>query len=198
MNDSSSPSAPVRAPGESRRTAVRTLTLIAAVCLAPVVASYAVYYLFPRERQMNYGLLLPTAPAPALAGARADGAPFRLDELRGKWVLLTIGGDRCDAACVRGLYATRQARAMQGKEQDRIARTLVLAGETLPGAELLVQHPGLVVIHTPGVASSFPGAPGTAYLLDPLGNLVLRYPEDPDIKGIARDLGRLLKASRIG
>ena len=36
------------------------------------------------------------------------------------------------------------------------------------------------------------------YLIDPLGNLVLRYPDDPDIKGIARDLTRLLKASRIG
>jgi hypothetical protein len=39
---------------------------------------------------------------------------------------------------------------------------------------------------------------GTAYLVDPLGNLVLRYPEDPDVKGMAKDIGRLLKASRIG
>jgi hypothetical protein len=36
------------------------------------------------------------------------------------------------------------------------------------------------------------------YVIDPLGNLVLRYPTNPDIRGIANDLARLLKASRIG
>jgi cytochrome oxidase Cu insertion factor (SCO1/SenC/PrrC family) len=186
-------------PPASRRTAFRTLSLIALVCLAPVVASYAVYYLFPRDRQVNYGVLLPTAPAPQLAGVAADGAQIRLDELRGKWVLLTIGGDGCDAACERGLYATRQARTMQGRDQDRIVRILLLAGETLPGAEVAAQHPGLVVVlRAPSGRSVFHGTAGTAYLIDPLGNLVLRYPEDPDIKGIAKDLGRLLKASRIG
>ncbi len=197
MNDSASPLPPVSPPA-SRRTAFRTLSLIALVCIAPVVASYAVYYLFPRDRQVNYGVLLPTAPAPSLAGVAADGAPIRLDELRGKWVLLTIGGEGCDAACERGLYATRQARTMQGREQDRIVRILLLAGESLPEAEVTAQHPGLVVIRARGGRSDFPGTAGTAYLIDPLGNLVLRYPEDPDIKGIAKDLGRLLKASRIG
>ena len=35
-------------------------------------------------------------------------------------------------------------------------------------------------------------------LVDPLGNLILRYPADPDIKRMANDLDRLLRASRIG
>ena len=42
------------------------------------------------------------------------------------------------------------------------------------------------------------GATTNLYLLDPLGNLVLRYPADPDIKRLAKDLERLLRASRIG
>ncbi len=68
----------------------------------------------------------------------------------------------------------------------------------LPDA-LLAQHPGLVTVRVPAaVAAKFPGGATSVYLLDPLGNLVLRYPDDPDIKGIARDLTRLLKASRIG
>jgi cytochrome oxidase Cu insertion factor (SCO1/SenC/PrrC family) len=181
-----------------RRKARRTLALIAAVCIAPVVASYAIYYLFPRDVQVNYGTLLPTAPAPALAGALADGAPFRLDALRGRWVLVILGGERCGAACDRILYATRQARTMQGKEQDRIVRVLVLAGDALPNPGVLAEHPGVIVVRAPAASSAYPGAPGATYLVDPLGNLVLRYSEDPDIKGIARDLGRLLKASRIG
>jgi hypothetical protein len=54
--------------------------------------------------------------------AKVD-AKTRLDAVRGKWLLLTIGGEGCAAACERGLYATRQARTMQGKEQDRIVRS---------------------------------------------------------------------------
>jgi hypothetical protein len=43
-----------------------------------------------------------------------------------------------------------------------------------------------------------PGSAPTILLVDPLGNLVLRYGADPDIKGLAKDMTRLLKASRIG
>ena len=39
---------------------------------------------------------------------------------------------------------------------------------------------------------------GGILLADPHGNLVLRYPADPDIKRLAKDLERLLRASQIG
>jgi cytochrome oxidase Cu insertion factor (SCO1/SenC/PrrC family) len=189
------PGAP-RAPGGGGR---RTLLLIAAVTLAPVVASYTAYYLFPREPTANYGTLLPTSPLPPIAGTRLDGVPIRLTDLRGRWVLLACSTGDCDAACQRKLYATRQARTMQGKEQDRIVRAWLVAGDAAPRAALLEQHPGLVVVRvSDSVPAALPGGAAPLYLVDPLGNVVLRYPDDPDIKGIARDLTRLLKASRIG
>ena len=100
--------------------------------------------------------------------------------------------------CERRLYATRQARTMQGKEQDRIVRLFLQEGDAAP--------PPRCSRNTRGSSSSasrirrreVPGRTRSLYLVDPLGNLVLRYPDDPDIKGIARDLTRLLKASRIG
>jgi cytochrome oxidase Cu insertion factor (SCO1/SenC/PrrC family) len=177
----------------------RTLLLIVALCIAPVVASYVAYYLFPREAQVNYGSLLPTAPASAIEGTKADGAPFRLADLRGRWVLLA--GDRggCDTACERKLYATRQARTMQGRDQDRLVRAWLFAGDAMPAPEFLAQHPGLVVARVPaGALAALPGGERAIYLIDPLGNLVLRFPGDPDINGIAKDLSRLLRASRIG
>jgi len=185
-------------PRASRRGR-HTLAWIAAVTLAPIVASYAVYYFFPRPATANYGSLLPTAPIPGVEGTRPDGSPFRLDDLRGQWVLVVQGSGDCDAACERRLYATRQARTMQGKERERIARVFLrTGGAELPEA-LVAQHPELVVARiTPSVAAKFPGGPGSLYLVDPLGNLVLRYPDDPDIKKMAGDLTRLLKASRIG
>jgi hypothetical protein len=189
------------APPSSRRAhgGRHTLLLIAAVTLAPIVASYAAYYFFPREPAANYGTLLPTAPISGVEGMRPDGSAFRLGEMHGRWVLIALGAGDCAAACEHRLYATRQARTMQGKEQERVVRVLLLEGDAAPSAALLGQHPGLVTVRvSPAVAAKFPGGASSLYLVDPLGNLVLRYPEDPDIKGIAKDLTRLLKASRIG
>jgi cytochrome oxidase Cu insertion factor (SCO1/SenC/PrrC family) len=187
------------APGKDPRSARRTLMWIAAVSLAPVIASYAVYYFFPREPAANYGSLLATAPIAGIEGTRPDGSPFRLEELHGRWVLLALGSGDCDAGCERRLYATRQARTMQGKEQDRVERVFLVRGDGAPAAALLAEHPGMVTARvSEAVAARFPAGGGRLYVIDPLGNLVLAYPDDPDIKGIARDLTRLLKASRIG
>jgi hypothetical protein len=190
--------APDSRAGTDRRGR-RTFLLIAAAFIAPVLASYAAYYFFPREAKMNYGTLLPTAPAPPIEGTTADGAPFRLADLRGRWVLLAVDRGGCDATCERGLYATRQARTMQGREQDRIVRAWLVIGDALPAPEILAQHPGLRVARvTPGALAGLSGGGRGIFLVDPLGNLVLHYPEDPDIKGMAKDLSRLLGASRIG
>ena len=188
---------PAALPG--RRSGARTLILIGALVLAPIVASFIIYYFFPRQATTNYGSLLPTTPAPHVVGTRADGSAFRLDELRGRWVVLSATAADCGPACDKALYATRQARTMQGKEQDRIVRVFLQKDDAAPSAALLAQHPGLVVVRVPAsVAAQLPGNAGSLYLVDPIGNLVLRYPENPDIKGIARDLTRLLQASRIG
>lgn len=187
--------ATARPAGMTRRNR-RTLILLALVTAAPVIASYSAYYLWPRERQVNYGLLLPTAPAPEVPAMR-DGKPFTLADLRGKWVLLMAGDAACDASCAKALYATRQARTIQGREMERVVRVW-LVPDGVPSAALLAEHPDLVVATAPAGLSRFPAGPERIYLLDPLGNQVLAYPRDPDIKAMARDLGRLLRASRIG
>jgi len=185
-------------PAANRR-AQRTLALIAVVCIAPVALSYAMYYLFPREAQVNYGVLLPTAPAPVIDGVRLSGAPFRLSDLAGRWVVVVNGSGACDAACQRTLYATRQARTMQGRDQERVVRVWLVTDAVIPPAGILDEHPGIVAARVPpDRAAALPGGRSAIVIIDPLGNLVLRYPDDPDIKGLARDLTRLLKASRIG
>lgn len=183
---------------EVKRTR-RTLTAIAAIGIAPIVASYAAYYLWPRQAHANYGELLATVPAPPIDGLRADGSPFRLTELRGRWVLVVSSPGACDARCERTLYAMRQARTMQGSEQDRVVRVWLTVGDAEPPAALLAEHPRLerVRVAATSVANSRV-ADGRIYLIDPLGNWVLAWPADPDIKKLANDLNRLLRASQIG
>ena len=177
----------------------RTLLLIGLVAIAPVIVSYAIYYWFPRDKQANYGELLPTRPAPEIDAVAQGGRPFRIAELRGKWVLATAATAACDTACEKALYAMRQARTIQGREMDRIVRVWFVTDGAQPDSMRLAQHPDLEVVRSSaGALAAWGAGPDRIYLLDPLGNLVLAYPRDPDIKGIAKDLTRLLKASRIG
>lgn len=180
----------------------RTLWLIVAIGLAPIVASYAAYYWFTPSKRVNYGELLQTAPAPVLDGSGTDGRVFSLNQLRGKWVLLIASRAACAEACERALYVTRQARTIQGREQDRVVRLLLQppAAPRLP-AEVTAAHPGLVRARVDqGALERLPLGESAAaiVLLDPRGNLVLRYDADPDIRGLANDLQRVLKASQIG
>jgi hypothetical protein len=191
---SPSPSDPTAA-----RRARRTLILIAAAVVAPVALSYFFYYLAPRAAFTNYGELLPTAPLPDLAGTTIDGQPFRAAELRGKWTILVPAGGACDAACGDALYATRQARTMQGKDMDRVARAWIVTDDATPPAARLAEHPGMVVARVDAAdARKLPKAGSAPLLVDPLGNVVLAWPARPDPKALAKDLSRLLKASRIG
>lgn len=183
------------APGGAR--ARRTLIAIALVVAAPVLLSYGFYYLAPPGGAVNYGELLATQPFPPVRGTRADGAAFDLAAQRGAWTLLLTAPAACDAACARALYATRQARTIQGKDSDRVRRVWIATGEGAVPAALLAEHPDLAVVR----AADPPALPKGAervYLVDPIGHQVLAWPRDPDIKAMAKDIGRLLKASRIG
>lgn len=185
-------------PGATRK-ARRTLIMIAVAVIAPVALSYFFYYVAPRAAFTNYGELLPTASLPDLAGTTIDGQPFRLASLRGKWTILVPAGGACDAACGETLYATRQARTMQGKDMDRVARAWIVIDDAVPAPERLAEHPGIVVARmAPSEVAKLPKGGHAVVLMDPLGNQVLAWPRAPDPKALAKDLGRLLKASRIG
>ena len=157
-------------------------------CAAPFVLGWAAWYFgWGTGTAGNYGELL--APRP-LAGPP-------LQELRGKWVLVTFDAAACDAYCERKLYFIRQVRTAQGKEQGRVERLWVLTDAGTPRGELLAAIEGTRVSKAPPEA--FPGNPvDHIYLVDPLGNLMMRFPRDPDPSKMLKDLQRLLKYSRIG
>ena len=172
---------------EARRRNRRTLLLIAIVAIAPVIASYVAYYFFPRDKQVNYGELLPTQPPPD---------SHVVAEFKGRWALVVSAPGACDARCQAALYATRQARTIQGREMDRVVRVWLVPDAAPSDPVLLAQHPDVAVRR--GNLTGWPAGNDRIYLVDPLGNLVLAWPLDPDIKKMAADIGRLLKASRIG
>jgi hypothetical protein len=165
--------------------------LVGLVCIAPMVLGWLVYlFHWDTGSAGNYGELITPRPL--------SGAP--LDALKGKWVLVTFDAATCDARCEKKLYIVRQIRRAQGKDMERIERLWVVTDAGKPRPELLAAIEGERLAGPGGpFAARFPGDPASdIYLVDPLGNLMMRFPADPDPARMIKDLQRLLRYSRIG
>jgi hypothetical protein len=180
------------------------LLLLGLLFTAPMAAAYLLYYFGPPVREtVNYGELIAPVALPDAPLARLDGEPFRLSQLRGKWVMLQVDSGRCTEACQRKLYAMRQVRKTQGREMQRIERVWLIDDSAPPDARILADYEGtwLVTNGSGAVARLLPAAGSPRdhiYLIDPLGNLMLRFPKDADPRRMVNDIGRLLKVSRVG
>jgi hypothetical protein len=169
------------------------LALLAAFFLLPVGASWVVWrFDLASGITGNYGTLL--SPRPAVLPPLA--------ELKGKWVLVQFDGGACAAACERKHYFMRQVRRAQGKEMARIERLWLLTDAVQPAPALLAAIEGTVVAaQGAALAAAFPAERAVTdhiYLVDPLGNLMMRFPRDPDPSLVIKDLKHLLKVSGFG
>lgn len=177
------------------------LYAVVAVCLAPVIASYFAFYVAPPKGRTNYGTLITPTPVPPMPLARLDGRPFSFSELAGQWVMLTAAGGACDERCAQGLLQMRQQRLMTGKDAGRIDRVWLVTDDAPVAPELLAAFEGTVIVRAPAAAAlawlggSAAEAAGQVWLVDPMGNLMLRWPSNPEPARVKRDLARLLTAS---
>jgi hypothetical protein len=174
------------------------------VCAAPVIASYFTYYVIRPEGRRNYGELIdPQRPLPALGAVATDGKRIALPELKGQWLLLSVAGGACDAACQQHLYFQRQLRESLGREKDRLDRVWLVSDETAIPDALNTALQGATVLRVAGLDQWLQPAAGQKlsdhlYVVDPIGNWMMRFPANMDAAGAAqakRDLERLLRAS---
>jgi hypothetical protein len=213
------------------------LMVVLAVCAAPLIASYFMYYVVkPKGGVTNYGALIDPRlyPIPPMASTTLDGKPATLDNYKGKWIMLKVGPSECLQACQDQLFAMRQLRTMQGKEMERIERVWLITDNQPLDTMLMRVNDGTRMLRAPAavvekwlpleqgagagkVAGSVAGAATAStaatatdkvsdhvYLIDPLGNLMMRFPKgavssDTDkVRKVHKDIAKLLKASAIG
>jgi hypothetical protein len=180
-----------------RRSARRNLIALAAVALFPFVGSLVLYLFWKPGAHVNYGELIEPLPLAQAA------APAQLQALRGKWVFLMVDAGSCDDYCRRKLYVMRQVRLTQGKDMERIERAWLVQDPAAVPADVLRDYAGTHLIDAGGngliARLARAGSPRDhLYVVDPLGNVMLRYPRDPDPSQVKKDIARLLRASRIG
>ena len=203
--------APPRTPAldePGRRTRVGRLKMLAVllVCAAPVIGSYLAYYLVRPPARSNYAELIePTRALPALPARALDGAPVDVQALRGQWLLVAAGPAACRDGCERRLYLQRQLREMLGRDRDRLDKVWFVTDDAEVPAALrgaLDDDPALHLLRVPPGALAAWLAPAAGqgledhlYIVDPMGEWMMRAPADADPNKLKRDIDRLLRAS---
>lgn len=186
---------------------------IALVCLAPVVFSYAFYYLRTPSKTSNYGMFIePQRPAQDLKLTLLDGQPLAIDSFRKRFIMVTTDQANCDEQCAKRLYTGRQIHAMTGKERERIERLWIIPKDAqtnatvalVPDPKLLAAHEGLIVAYADVDAlkkllpiSNDSTTREHIFLIDVQGNLMMRFPKEPDPYKVKKDLMTLLKAATV-
>lgn len=192
----------------------RTLILVVSLFLLPVVLATGLYLSGwrPEGKSLQHGeLVQPARPVGDAELTGADGAPYRLQSLRGKWAFVYFTPLPCTEICRNNLYKMQQVRLAQGRDAPRVERVMIVAGASTAALREFAQHnPGLItlsgahatlqslareLVSSQGTALD---VPGRVYLIDPIGNLVLSYAPDADPSGMRKDLARLLRLSQVG
>jgi hypothetical protein len=193
------------AAGATRGGRLRLL-LVLAVCAAPVIASYFTYYVVRPNTARSFGTLVePQWPLPAVPAARLDGNVAPLTALKGQWLLVSVAGGGCDPGCEKHLYLQRQLRESLGKDKERMDWVWLVSDAAPVRPALLPALAQATVLRVPGegLARWLEPARGRRvedhlYLVDPVGNLMMRFPAGLDAASASsakRDLDRLMRAS---
>jgi len=198
-------------PGASARSAVSGRLKLLAVLLAcslPVLVAYFVFYVVRPHGEASFGeLVTPVRPVPEAPGYDLDGTKVALSSLKAQWLLVKVDGGACVKDCQKQLTVLRQFRLMLGKDMGRID-WLWLINDRAPVSPTLaagLKHDDATVLRVDAdtLVAWLPAPVGKAqqdfiYVVDPMGNTMMRFPARLDSAAAAkakRDLEHLLRAS---
>jgi hypothetical protein len=180
------------------------LILMFLLFASPFIVAWIAYFVWTPAGSSSRGELL---KPPVLLGeavvVTSEGklTPWKSHpQAAGKWIILQADAAACDADCEKKLTTMRQAHAAMGKYRDRVKRAyLIESGQ--PDAALKAKTEDWIWLDAPAIYKQLPSGTNPRdhiYLVDPLGNLFMRYRKDVDVRDIHKDLTRVLKASQIG
>jgi hypothetical protein len=172
-----------------------------------VALAFALYYgngWRPSGSSSKGELITPARPLSAQGLRAPDGTAANGDVLQGKWSVVYVGDGACDADCRETLVYARQSRLALNNEMTRVQ--LVLLATANCCAPDLGQHvPGIRVLDatSPDAAPLLAQFPAerrakSLFIVDPLGNLMMRHDARQTSKDLLTDLKKLLKLSHIG
>lgn len=187
----------------------KSFLMMLALFLAPVILGTLLF--FGQETfgfkfnkgGVNYGTLIQPAFPVKVDGLMNGDAPARIDQsLSKKWTMLYIETLDCDQFCRDRLLLMKRVRLLMNEQMRRV-RTVFVTSKNVTDITR-EKDKNLQVTQVESTQSAFlkqfPDKDGKPiYLLDPLGNLMMYYPQkQPNAKKMIKDLKKLLKYSRLG
>lgn len=188
---------------EINKTKSRIKLLIIILILASPVFLATTYYLMGfNPGSMNYGDLLEVQKVKGDGVNQVDNTIFRMKDLHGKWAMVTIDSGECNEACRLKLFYMRQTRIMQHTEKGRVERLWLIDDNKAVSDELLEEYKGTLFINAKDselikAIESEEVNRNHIYLVDFMGNLMMRFPEDLEPKKMSEDIKRLLHVSQL-
>ena len=204
----SQPESPIQTETSGKRNPY-TLWFVVISFLAPVALAYALFFFGNVSSFSNKGELLdPVIDVASLQLADADGKVMQREEITAhKWHLIYFAGKDCDETCNKMLYDMRQINKAVGKNATRLRRLLVHVEPAGAAFQALInsEYPAAVRVNASRatVASALravapPLDANDIYLMDPLGNIMMRFKPEQPPQDIIHDLNKLFKVSQIG
>ena len=190
LNMSDTPAAPNRSKGRWQ------LILILLMVIGPMVLATLMYkwQFWVPDNRSDHGEMIGNGQTRADIGVQAD---------EGRWQLLVTAPAACAADCQQLVYLARQLQIGLGRDASRASHALASAQPLSAEYEtkLKAEYPQLqrLPLDLPTFKQNA-AAPGDAqlWIVDPHGNLVLRYDARVKGKDLLNDLRHLLKLSNIG
>lgn len=178
------------------------LLALMALLLAPVIISYALHYSDYRPGSINYGELIDMEDFEGSGVNQVDNTIFRSRDIHGKWTMLMVDSGNCNEYCDQKLYKMRQVRLVQNKEMHRVERLWLIDDNAKIDSSLLEKYEGTMFVNAKDSDFLESLKPAESqrlhiYLVDPIGNVMMRFPENADPSEMVKDLKRLLHVSQL-
>jgi cytochrome oxidase Cu insertion factor (SCO1/SenC/PrrC family) len=184
-----------------------TIWFVVLTFVAPVAVAYIVFFFGNVSSFTNKGEILnPIVEISAFKLKDEDNVLVPNESLTYKWRLISFVGSDCDEACNSRLYDSRQIHKSLGKNQHRVLRMIVHLDPPSEELNKLIEKEYPNALNFFGDKKTISELLGKSanieeneiYIMDPVGNIMMRFTQDQPNKDFLKDLGKLLKASQIG
>ncbi len=184
-----------------------TIWFVVASFVLPVVLAYIVFYYVEVTSFTNRGeIIKPVVDIASLKLTDEKGEIIPRDTLTYKWRFISFVGSDCDEACNKRLHESRQVYRTLGKNRHRVLRVIVHLAPASEALNRLIDAEYSDSLKMNGDASVINAAFGNTskldenelYIMDPRGNIMMRFTQEQPMKDIRFDVRKLLKASQIG
>lgn len=196
---------------DEKRRGRRRFLMIAAIFFLPMALAWISYFgpeaWQPRETTNNGELITPAVPL-NLGEIELLDSETPMEPWEGKWTLLQFLPGSCEASCEARVVDIRQLRKSLHRRRERVQRLILVpsrADADRLQAQFEADHPLLrfgvlpEARHSELMSQINRDEPLTVALVDPLGNYLMRYePAVVDLRGMYKDIMKLLKLSNIG